>query len=280
MVSERTKQLTDAVAMARAARVTRRAVGNGHAQRRSRIGEMRELRVLAQAGEHAAPCVGDDELERTITGAVSEQSAGRAGAVLEHIVLQFTDRAHEAGHQTPWQACGDASVFGMFDPLVPEGVVSAGRQIETAERKDTSPIMRAGAADRAIAQRAFDLMEDRRLYRHAAISVGRRQVSDGKLDQRANKAGSSEGQRRQLRQAAGHGLPQQVVGRLKSRIDAALLPLAQGCSRLPRSNRPVDSSLYSINESRGFRRAFGRATSKALGISTASPMLEGNSLAS
>src|SRR5262249_27442902 len=123
MMSERAKQLTDTVAMARATRVTRRAVGGGHAQRRSGIREMRKLRVFAQAGEHAASGVGDDQLQCTITRTVSEQSAGRAAAVLKHIVLQFTDRAHEPDHQTPWQACGDAGVLGMFDPLVPESVV-------------------------------------------------------------------------------------------------------------------------------------------------------------
>ena len=169
--------------------------------------------------------------------------------MLEHIVLQFADRAHQAGDHSSWEASGHGGVFGMLGPLVPERVVGLGRQIVSAEWEDAGPIMSTGAADRAIGEGVFDLTEDRRFDAHAAIGIGRCHAGDGEFDQGTDHARSLEYQRRQLRQAAGDGLPQKVVSHLKSRADAALLPLAQRRSRLARSNQPVDSRPYCINES-------------------------------
>ena len=113
----------------------------------------------------------------------------------------------------------------------------AGGWIEQAQGEDTGAVPGAGAADRAVGQRVFDLVKDRRLDGHAAIGVGHRHAGDGKFDQGTDEAGTAEDQRRQLRQAAGNGLPQQVVGRLEGCADAVLIPPLNGAPVLP-SARP------------------------------------------
>ena len=82
-------------------------------------------------------------------------------------------------------------------------------------------------------------MEDRRLDHYAPIGLGRCHVSNGELDQGADKTGSNEGQRRQQWQPFGNGLPKQVVCCLKGCADAVVLTLVQRCPSLSRPGRQM-----------------------------------------
>jgi len=279
-MGECTKELTDAVAMPSATGVTRRAVGRSNAQRGARIGEMLEFGVLAQAREHAPPGIGDDEFERAVASTVGDQPGGRPAAVFKDIILQLTERAHQAGSQAFGETSGHGGVLGVLGPLIPKRVVSADGWIEQAQGEDAGAVAGAGAADRAVGQRVFYLVKDRRLDRHAAIGVGRRQAGDRKFDQGTDEAGTTEDQRRQLRQAAGNGLPQQVVGRLKGWADAVLIPHAQWRSSPSPTGKALESDPEPSNKSAILGCGFDRAIVKAHDFSTLFPVPKGYSLAS
>lgn len=241
-MSEYTKQLADAVAVPRTAYVTRCAVRGSDSERGLGVYETLKIRVLAQTSENAPASVGDEKLERAIAGAVCDQSAGRAATVLEDIVLQFAKRTHQADGQTPSQASSHGSVLRMLHPLIPEQVVrSVRRRIEPAQRKNAGAIPCTSTADGTVDQCLFDLSEDRWLDGYATIGVSHRHTSDGEFNKRPDKAGTAERKRRQLRQAPGGGLPQQVVRCLEGRAGAALLPLAQSRSNPFPARQPVNS---------------------------------------
>lgn len=241
-MSERTKQLADAVAMPCTERVARRAVRNSDAERGPGICETFKLRVLAQAGKNPPSRVGDDKLERTVAGAVCDQSAGRAATVLEDIILQFAKRPHQADGQTPGQTSSHRSVLRMLHPLIPEQVFcSVRRRIESAQRKNAGAILCTSTTDGAVNQCLFDLSEDWWIDGYATIRVSRRPASDGEFNKRPDEAGTAERKRRQLWQAPGGGLPQQVVRCFEGRAGAAWLPFAQSRSNPFPARQPVNS---------------------------------------
>ena len=284
-MSKCTKQLTNAVAVSRPVGVAGGAIGGGDTQRHSTIGKVREFGVFAEAREHAASSVGNDEFECAGASAVRDQPAVGPAAMFEDVVLQLAERAHQACCQALGQARSNCGVLRVLGPLIPEQVfgVAAG-WIEPTQREDARPIASAGAADRTVCQCAFDLMEDRRLDRYAAIGLGRGHASNGEFNQGAYKTGPDEGQRRQQRQPSGNGLPKQVVCCLEGRADAAVLTLVQRCSSLSRSGRLMTRLSYQqsdhSNESLNRRRAFRAPGPAARNITTRSSTLEGYSIAS
>ena len=160
--------------------------------------------------------------------------------MFENVVLEFAERAHQTCRQSAGEARSNRGVLHMFDPLIPEHAfgVAAG-WIEPSQREDANEIAGAGSADRAVCQCAFDLMEERRLDRYAAIGVRRCHASNGEFGQWADKTGSDQSQRWHQRQPSGNGLPKQVVCCLEGRADAAVLSLAQRYSSRSRSGRPI-----------------------------------------
>jgi hypothetical protein len=158
-MGECAKQLTDAIAVARAARVPRRTIGRSDPQRRPRIHEAGEFRIFAQAREYAAPGVGNDKLEGAVARGIGDHAAPRAAAVLENVVLQFAQSAHQPAHKSLGQARRDRCVLGMLRPLIPgepRRLIATGIQLR--QREDAGAVMRAGATDRPVPQRPFDLV--------------------------------------------------------------------------------------------------------------------------
>jgi hypothetical protein len=214
-MGESAKQLTNTVAMSRTARVTRRAIGGGNAQRVTAIGEVRKLGIFAQAREHATTSVGNNEFECALSCTIRDQSASGPAAMFKDIVLQFTECAHQTRRQAFGQTSSYGGVLGMLGPLIPERIVSVLGSVKPTQGEHTGAIVSTGTADHAVGQRLLDLAENWRLQGYAAVGIRRRSAGDREFDERAYKSGSDEDQRRQLRQTTSNGLPQEVINCVK-----------------------------------------------------------------
>lgn len=231
-MGKRTKELTDTVAATGATRMPRRAVRGRDPQCRPRIGEARELGVLAQARQHTATGIGDDELEGAVARSIGNDTACRLTAMLEDIVLKLAERAHQPTDQTPRQPGSDSGILGMFGPLIPSelrGFVAT--WIKARQRKYPGAVTRTRAADGPVPQRAFDLVKDQRFNSDGPIGGRNGGGGHRELNQRPDPAGTGQNDLAKLRQATGHRLPEQVIGRLKACADALWPPFAQVASR-------------------------------------------------
>jgi len=225
-MGECAKQLTDAVAVTRASGMPRCAVGRGHPERRSGIRQPGELWILAQAGQHAATRVGDDELERAVARGIGDDAALRPAAVLEDIVHQLAEGAHQPGSQSPRQSRRDRRVLGMLGPLLPDQAFGAvAVRIEARQREYAGPVAGARAADRPLSERTDQLVKHRRLDHHRTVGGGQGGRRHRQFDQRSDPARPTERNGPEGRQPSGNGLPKQIVGRLKARTDPLRLPV-------------------------------------------------------
>jgi len=218
------KQLTDAVAVARAARVTRGAVGCGDTQRRAGVFEAGELRIFSQAFEYTATGVGDDEFECAIAGGIGDDSGLRAPAMFEHIILKLAEGAHQAGDKTLGQARRNRRVFSVHGPLLPGGLVGTvppGR--EARQGKHAGAITGCSAADCAVAKRTPHLLKDRRLDRDRLIGIGRGDHRHRELDEWPDPSRPGERDRPELGQSPRNCLPQEIVNNVEVRADAPRL---------------------------------------------------------
>jgi DNA invertase Pin-like site-specific DNA recombinase len=217
-MSECAKQLSDTIAVASAARVPRRSVRSGYPQRRSGIRKKRELRILAQAREHASSGVGDNELEGAGARGIGDNAAFRPAAVLKYIVLQLAERPHQGTDEPLRQPRCERGVLGVLGPLLPgEPFRICATRVYAGQGKHPGAIACSGTADRAISQRAFDLAEDRRFQHDAAVGVRESNGRHREFNQRTNPSRPRERDRSKIRQSAGDRLPQEIVGGLEAR---------------------------------------------------------------
>ena len=119
-MGECAKQLTNAVPASGVGGVAGGTIGRGDTQRRSTIGKVRELGIVLEACEHAAPGVGNDELESVGAGSIGDESAVGPAAMFEDVVLQLAERAHQACRQAPGQAGSPCGVLRVIGPLIPD----------------------------------------------------------------------------------------------------------------------------------------------------------------
>jgi hypothetical protein len=227
-MSECPKKLSDTIAVACAARVTRRTVGNGDTQCRSGIWKTRKFRILAQTREHTSPTVSDHELEGAVVRGICDNATFRSAAVLKHIVLQLAERTHQAADEPFCQPGCNRGVLGVLRPLLPgKPFCVPSTRVHPGQRKHPGAIACAGATDRSIPESAFDLVKYRCFDHDAAISVRESSSSDREFNQRPNPSRSSERDRSKLRQSAGGRLPEEIVGRLEARRLPPLRSLVQ-----------------------------------------------------
>jgi hypothetical protein len=217
-MSKCAKQLSDAIAAARAARVPRCSVGHSDPQCCAGFFEAGELGIFTQAREHTPPSVGDDELEGAIADGISDDTAFRPTAVLKHIVLQFAEGPHQAADESLRKPRCDRGVLGVLGPLIPgKPFRFRSTRVHMGKGKHSGAIVGASAADRPMPQSAYDVVEDRRFDRDATISICVSSDRHGEFDERPNSSRPREPNRPKLRQSAGDSLPQEIVGRLKAR---------------------------------------------------------------
>ena len=218
-MGKRAKQLSDTVTMTCTARMAGGSVGDGSAERLARIWEMCKIGVFAQARQYASSGIGNDEFKGAVAGTVSNQPALWLSAMLKNIVLQFAQRTHQSGHQSPGQACCYGGILHMLRPLIPEQVVSsAGRWIELAQWEYAGSVTRAGTANQTNAEGQLDLVKDRWFDLHLSVCARHTPARDGELHQRANQARPTKGKRWKMRQTSSSRLPQQIIGNFKSRV--------------------------------------------------------------
>src|SRR6266446_5910105 len=186
-MSEGAKQLSDAIAVARAACVPRCSVGHSDPQRCAGFFEAGELGIFPQAREHTPPSVGDDELEYAIADGIGDNAAFRSATVLKHIVLQLAERPHQAADEPLRKPRRDRGVLGVLGPLVPgKPFRFRSTRVHMGKGKHPCAIMCDGAADQTIFQRAFYLVEDWRFDRNAAVSVWVSSGRHSEFDERPN----------------------------------------------------------------------------------------------
>jgi hypothetical protein len=222
------KQLSNTIAVACAARMPRRPVRKGDTQRRSGIWKKREFRILAQTREHTSPTVSDDELEGAVVRGIYDNATFRLAAVLKHVVLQLAERTHQAADEPFCQPGCDRGVLGVLRPLLPGKPFRVpSPRLHPGQGKHPGAIACAGAADRSIPERAFDLVKYRCFDHDAAVSVRESSGGHREFNQRPNPSRPSERDRSKLRQSAGDRLPQEIVGRLEARGRPPLRSLVQ-----------------------------------------------------
>ena len=142
-------------------------------------------------------------------------------------------KPQSACHQSPRQACCYGGVLRMLRPLIPEQVVSsAGRWIELAQWEYAGSITRAGTASQTNGEGLLDLVKDRWFDLHLSVCARHTPARDGELHQRANQARPTEGKRWKMRQISSSRLPQQIIGKFKSRIYMPWCRLVHRSSRL------------------------------------------------
>lgn len=217
-MSECPKKLPNTIAVACAASVPRRPIRSGDPQRHSGICKMRELRILAKARKHTTSCVGDHKLEDAIAYGVGEKTAFRSAAVLKHIVLQLTERPHQAADKPLLQPCCDRGVLGMLSPLLPsEPVRIPSFRVYAGQGKRPGAIAWASAADRSITERTLKLVEDGWFDHDAAVRVRESPGRHREFNQRSNPSRPLERDPSHLRQSASDRLPQEIVNCLETR---------------------------------------------------------------
>lgn len=227
-MSECPKKLSDTIAVACAACVPRRPIRHGDTQCRSGIWKKRKFRIHSQAREHTSPSVGNDELEGAVVRGIYDNAAFRPAAVLKHIVLQLAERTHQPSDE-PFRHPGcNRGVLSVLRPLLPgEPFRILSTSVHPGQGKHAGAIACAGATDRSIPERAFDLMEDRCFDHDAAVSVRESSGRHREFNQRPNPSRPSERDRSKLRQSACDRLPQEIVGRVEARGRPPLRSLVQ-----------------------------------------------------
>jgi hypothetical protein len=224
-MGECAKQLTDAVAVTGASRVTRCAVRRGDTQRRPGVRQSSKLRIFAQAGQDAAPPVRDDELEGTITRGIRYQAALWSAAVLEDIVHKLTDSTHQTRSQSPSDSRSIGCVLGMLGPLIPDQAIrTVTVRVIARQRENAGSIARAGTTNHSLPKCSSDLVKHRRLNGHSAIDFGQSGLRHRDLDERPNTARPTEGEITQCWQSSDNGLPEQIIRRVETRNDLRHLP--------------------------------------------------------
>ena len=232
-MSECPKQLSNTIAVACAVRVPRRPVRNGDTQRRSGIWKKRELKILAQTREHTSPTISDHELEGAVVRGINDNATFRSAAVLKHIVLQLAERTHKAADEPCCQPGCNRCVLGVLRPLLPGKPFRVpSTRVHPGQGKYPGTIACAGAADRSIPEREFDLVKYRCFDQDAAVSARESIGGHCEFNQRPNPSGPNERDRSKLRQSAGDRLPQEIVGRLEARRRPPLRSLVQVSRRL------------------------------------------------
>ncbi len=227
-MSERPKQLSNTIAVACAARVPRRPVRNGDTQRRSGIWKNREFGILAQTREHTSPTVSDHELEGAFDRGINDNATFRSAAVFKHIVLQLAQRTHQAADEPCCQPRCNRRVLGVLRPLLPGKPFRVpSTRVHPGQGEHPGAIACAGTADRSIPEREFDLVKYWCFDHDATVSVWESCGGHREFNQRPNPSRPTERDRSKLRQSAGDRLPQEIVGRLKTRVRPPLRSLVQ-----------------------------------------------------
>ena len=194
-----------------------------------------------------------NELEGAIVRRVGDNAAFRPATVLKHIILQLAERTYQAADEPFRQPSCNRGVLGVLRPLLPgEPFRIRSTKVHTGQGKHPGAIACAGAADRSIPERAFDLVEDEWFDHDAAVGVRESCGRHREFNQRPNPSRPRERDHSKLRQSAGHGLPQEIVGRLEARghpLWRSLVQVSPVCScRLNRIGRRFFCPLAATDE--------------------------------
>ncbi len=222
---QRTKKLTDPIAMSRLAREPRGAVGYGLAQRLARMLELSELRVLFEAGQNSHTSIGNDELKRIATYSVGGKPAIDPAAMGIDVVLELPQRTKKALNKSSRHITRGCGILGALGPLIPERLI-AGLRVVTEQGENARNVVDPVTGDGAVIECLIHHADETRFERHGPICVWQETASHGQFNQRTNSSRFSDVNVAGLRKSARDSLPKQIISILKAALNITRRPHA------------------------------------------------------
>ncbi|MFC3075695.1 hypothetical protein [Shinella pollutisoli] len=123
---QRTKKLTDAVAVPRLSTESRCTVVESCTQGLAGILKVRKFRILLKARQHAQAGIGNDKLESAVTYRIGHKPCFDAAAMRIDVILQLAQCAKQPLYKPARKIASRSRVLGMLGPLIPKGLILGG----------------------------------------------------------------------------------------------------------------------------------------------------------
>ncbi|PDT43819.1 hypothetical protein CO661_32915 [Sinorhizobium fredii] len=215
---QRTKKLTDSIAMSRFAPEPRGAVRYGFAERLARMLKLCELGVLSEACQNAHSSISNNKLKRSATYSIGGKPGIDLAAMDIDVVLELPQRTKKTFNKSSRYIVGRCGIFGAFGPLIPERLI-LGLRVVTEQGENARDVVYPVASDNAVIERLIHHADETRFERYGPICVWQEAASHGQFNQRTNSSRFSDTNIACLRKSARDSLPKQIISILKAALN-------------------------------------------------------------
>ncbi len=215
---QRTKKLTDPIAMSRLAPEPRGAVGYGFAQRLARMLKLCELGILSEACQNAHSSIGNNKLKRIATYGICGEPGVDPAAVGIDVVLELPQRTKQTFNKSARHIARACGILRAFGPLIPERLI-VGLRVVTKKGENACNVINPVTGDGAVIECLIHHADKTRFERHGPICVWQEAASHSQFDQRSNSSRFSDADVADLGKSARDSLPKQIISILKAALN-------------------------------------------------------------
>ncbi|WP_085421384.1 hypothetical protein [Xaviernesmea oryzae] len=215
---QRTKKLTNPIAMSRLAPEPRGAVGYGFSQRLARMLKLCELGVLSEACQNAHSSIGNNKLKRIATYSIGGKPGIDPAAMGIDVVQELPQRTKKTFNKFSRHIARGGGILRAFGPLIPERLI-LGLRVVTEQGKNARNIVNPVTGDGAVVECMIHHADETRFERHGPICVWQEAASHGQFNQRTNSSRFSDADVAGLRKSARDSLPKQIISVLKAALN-------------------------------------------------------------
>ncbi|RKE79917.1 hypothetical protein [Rhizobium sp. AG855] len=215
---QRTKKLTDPIAMSRLAPEPRGAVGYGFTQRLARMLKLCELGVLSEACQNTPSSIGNNKLKRIATYCIGGKPGVNPAAMGIDVVLELPQRTKKTFNKSSRNIARGCGILRAFGPLIPERLI-VGLRVVTEQGENARDVINPVTGNGAVIQCLIHHPDETRFERHGSICVWQEAASHGQFNQRTNSSRFSDADVAGLWKSARDSLPKQIISILKAALN-------------------------------------------------------------